>query len=160
MRKSIIVFICIILSIVLASCSTQTATVNNATNKNTSDIVTKSNTGEKDTSKSKDITEKKSETYNDHDIEKVILTISGQESESTNDEEIEGFLNNIKSCNDIPEAILINKIGIISVKYKNSDKKVEFADLYLASDNNVYAKYITENQTNYAYKIDIDKLGN
>lgn len=94
----------------------------------------------------------------DSNIEIVVLSIMNQENEYSYDEEINEFLSEIKSCKDTPEAMLIDKVGSISVILKDSDEKIEYAALYLASDNNVYAKYTSKEKNDYAYKIDIEKL--
>lgn len=146
MKNAISLLICIIISITLVSCSNQIeqSKITSLEQTTNNEIDTKNNS-----------TELIDETLN---IETVILSFFDQNNESLCDEETEKFLNDIKSCKDTPNVVLINKVGSISIKYKKSDEKAEYATLYLASDNNVYAKYTAEGQNDYAYKIDIEKL--
>lgn len=151
MKNLIIILVCILVPMIFVSCSVQTASDDNDISKSPSEILTEDNT----------ITEKATnkEPYNDDsNIEKVIISYLGQKSESTYDEDAHVFLNEIKNCQDKPEAIMVDKIGEILIKYKNSGESISIATLYIGSDNNVYAKYTTEDQNNYAYKIDIEKL--
>lgn len=146
MKNAISLLICIIISITLVSCSNQIeqSKITSLEQTTNNEIDTKNNS-----------TELIDETLN---IETVILSFFDQNNESLCDEETEKFLNDIKSCKDTPNVVLINKVGSISIKYKKSDEKAEYAVLYLASDNNVYAKYTAEGQNDYAYKINIEKL--
>lgn len=146
MKNAILLLICIIISITLVSCSNQIeqSKITSLEQTTNNEIDTKNNS-----------TELIDETLN---IETVILSFFDQNNESLCDEETEKFLNDIKSCKDTPNVVLINKVGSISIKYKNSNEKIEYAAFYLASDNNVYAKYLAEEENDYAYKIDIEKL--
>lgn len=146
-----ITLICILVSIIFVSCSVQTVSDDNDISKNPSEIITEDNTVTENTIDK--------EPYNDgSNIEKVIISYLGQTTESTYDEDAHVFLNEIKNCQEEPKALMADKIGEILVKYKNSDESISIATLYIGSDNNVYAKYITENQDDFAYKIDIEKL--
>lgn len=151
MKSLMITLICILISMIFVSCSVQTVSDDNDISKKTSEILTEDNI----------ITENATnkEPYNDgSNIEKVIISYLGQTSESTYDEDAHTFLNEIKNCQEEPEALMVDKIGEILVKNKNSDESISIATLYIGSDNHLYAKYITEDQDNFAYKIDIEKL--
>lgn len=151
MKNLMITLICILVSIIFVSCSVQTVSDDNDISKNPSEIITEDNTVTENTIDK--------EPYNDgSNIEKVIISYLGQTTESTYDEDAHVFLNEIKNCQEEPKALMADKIGEILVKYKNSDESISIATLYIGSDNNVYAKYITENQDDFAYKIDIEKL--
>ena len=159
MKNLMIMLMCIMISIVFASCSTQTVSNDNVVSKSTSDVTDKNDIVKNKLTKSEDTDKTNAEPYNDgYDIEKVILSYLGQKSESTYDEDAHIFLNEIKNCKNIPEVLMTDKVGEILVKYKNSDESISIAALYIASDNNVYAKYIADKETDYAYKIDLDKL--
>lgn len=153
MKKLMIMLMCIIIPMVFASCSIQTASDNNTISKNSSEIVTENNTVTDNTTNI--------EPYDDDsNIEKIIISYLGQKSESIYDEDAHVFLNEIKNCKDEPEVLMVDKIGEILVKYKNSNESISIATLYIGSDNNVYAKYTNNKETDYAYKIDIENLNN
>lgn len=105
------------------------------------------------TESKKTSTENKFNVKND-DIEKVFLSIYGKTSESNYDIDAEKLIEEIKNCQDIPESILVEEIGKISIKNKNSEDIVDVAELYIAADYSVYAVYVDNADNNYAYKID------
>ncbi len=146
MKKAILIIMLLIISIVFTACGSQVEQNYTYSSKKSTNAETKN------TNKSLELTDDNS------NIQKIILSISGQENESPYDEEVEEFLKEIETCTNVPDSIMINKIGSISIIYKNSDEKIEYAALYIASDNNIYAKYIADKETDYAYKIDLDKL--
>lgn len=154
-----IMIMCIIISIILASCSAQTVSDDNVISKSTSDVTDENDIVKNEPTKSEDNDVTKAEPYNDgSDIEKVILSYLGQQFESTYDEDSIMLLNEIKNCKDQPEALMADKIGEIKIKYKNNDEYISFATLYIGTDHSLYAKYISDTDDNYAYKIDEQTL--
>lgn len=156
MKKILLILFCTIFPFIFIACSNQYENKEELLN---SKVQSQSdNTIISPTNQDNSKTNEEKLSSNSLNAETIILTMFNQENESLCDEETEKFLNDIKSCKDTPNVVLINKVGSISIKYKKSDEKAEYAALYLASDNNVYAKYTAEGQNDYAYKIDIEKL--
>lgn len=52
------------------------------------------------------------------------------------------FIDKIKQCNSIPRVQLKQKIGQMSIKYKNNDDLVVLAGFYLGSNGAIYTKYV------------------
>lgn len=49
---------------------------------------------------------------------------------------------------------MVEKVGQISVNYGSNNETDDFAELYLGSDNNIYAIYITGEKNDFAYMLD------
>lgn len=154
MKKFIFILIFISISISFLSCSKQTNLNNNDdvfTNKITNEFTSQDNTD-----KIIDPTEEVND--NNANNEKIILTFYGETSESNYDEESEELIEAIKSCKEIPEINIVEKIGKISIKNKDSNDIVDIADIYIGADYNIYAKYISNTNNDYAYRLDPENL--
>lgn len=150
MKKLLITTICILAVLTFASCS------NNNSNDLSSDKSLSQESSSYENEETKSSNSSASDKYNvkNKDIEKVFLSIYGNESESDYDTDAEKLIEEIKNCKDVPGSTLVEKIGKISIKDKNSDSIVDVAELYIAADYSVYAVYIDNSDKNYAYKID------
>jgi len=150
MKKLLITIICILAVLTFASCS----------NNNSNDLASGKSISQESSSyeneESKSANSSASDKYNvkNKDIEKVFLSIYGNESESDYDTDAEKLIEEIKNCKDVPETVLVEKIGKISIKDKNSDSIVDVAEFYIAADYSVYAVYVDNADNDYAYKID------
>lgn len=145
MKKVLIILLCIVGVFSLVSCS-------NDKNTSTNEGSSISSETEENQTKNKDQS-KKAEVKN-KDIEKVILSINGEESTTDYDADAEKLIEEIRKCKDKPETALVEKVGKISIKNKGNDEIVDIADFYIAADYSVYAKLIDNADNDYAYKID------
>lgn len=148
MKKLLIPIICIFTVLTLVSCSNSN---NSESNKSFSQE--SSSYGNEETKAGNSSDADKSNVKN-KDIEKVILSIYDKVSESNYDTDAEKLIEEIENCKDVPEFTLVEKIGKISTKNKNSDDIVDVAELYMASDYSVYAVHVGNVDNEYAYKID------
>ena len=102
-------------------------------------------------------TEKESSTKNNSithtNIEKVILSYLDITEEITEEQQSFDFIEEIENCDTIPSTTLTTKIGTMKIKYVDKDEPTDFAVLYLGSDGYVYAKYIKNQDFEYAYKV-------
>ncbi len=149
MKKLLITIICIFTVLTFASCS----------NNNRNDLAFDNSLSQEssyENEESKSANSSTSDKYNvkNKDIEKIFLSIYGNESESDYDTDAEKLIEEIKNCKDVPESILVEKIGKISIKNKNNDNIVDVAEFYIAADYSVYAVYVDNADNDYAYKID------
>lgn len=154
MKRISLILICILISICFISCSKQ-ITLNEDNNVTTNQTVNEFALQE---NKDKNIDSTKGDNDDKTNIEKIILTFYGEISESNYDDESEKLIEKIKNCKETPETNLVEKIGKISIKNKGSNNITDIADIYLGADYNIYAKYISEKDNNYAYLIDMDAL--
>lgn len=158
MKKLFIIFFCLVISMVFASCN-----INSNNNDSNDVLISELTQEEKENSTNNKNSKNNTDTKPFEDgsnIQKVIISYFDSELESTYDQEAHELFNKIKNNSEKTNIILTNKIGKISIKYINKEEKVDFAELYLGSDNNIYAKYIldTNNTDNYVYKIDTTTL--
>lgn len=84
------------------------------------------------------------------------MDFNGVTSEFAYDTDAEKLIEEIKECTNKPDVILSNKIGKMGVTDKEGNI-IDIAEFYLATDYNVYAKDIEQNN-DYAYKVDIDNF--
>lgn len=87
------------------------------------------------------------------DIDKVIVTYLDKKEVFTEEQQSFDFIENIKNCNTVPDTSMTAKIGNIKIKYVDKKEETDFATLYLGLDGSVYAKYIENQDTEYAYKV-------
>lgn len=87
------------------------------------------------------------------DIEKVVVSYLDVKEEITEEQQSFDFIDNIKNCNTVPDTSMTAKIGDIKIKYVDKKEETNFATLYLGLDGSVYAKYIKNQDTDYAYKV-------
>lgn len=156
MKKSIVILICLFISILLVSCSSQASSDDDAGQHSTSSpssTNTKNEPNETVGNKNGDIITGKP-FDDDSNIEKIIISYFGQTTESIYDENAHNLLEAIKECKENPNVLMTDKVGKISVKYKGNDEAVDLARLYISTDYSVYAQYISESKNNYLYKID------
>ncbi len=76
------------------------------------------------------------------------------ETDVVYDANAQKLLNEIRDCTVNPEPFMVAKVGQISVNYGSNDETEDFAELYLGSDNNIYAIYITGEKNDFAYMLD------
>lgn len=154
MKKITLILICLLISICFISCSKQITLKedNNVTTNQTSNEFTSQDNTDKIINPTEEVND------NNANSEKIILTFYGETSESNYDEESEELIEAIKSCKEIPEINIVEKIGKISIKNKDSNDIVDIADIYIGADYNIYAKYISNTNNDYAYRLDPENL--
>lgn len=159
MKKIYIILICIIISLSLVSCSSNSKAKDNDNSVSFTQKTTDSaKNADSNSDNEESITGKPLD--DGSDIEKVKLSFLNSTQESTYDETAKILIENIKTCEDNESINLTKKIGTLSVKQSKDKEFSDIANLYLGVDNNVYAKYIdkSNNESNYAYQIDLDKM--
>ena len=154
MKKITLILICLLISICFISCSKQITLKedNNVTTNQTSNEFTSHDNTDKIINPTEEVND------NNANSEKIILTFYGETSESNYDEESEELIEAIKSCKEIPEINIVEKIGKISIKNKDSNDIVDIADIYIGADYSIYAKYISNTNNDYAYRLDPENL--
>ena len=154
MKKITLILICLLISICFISCSKQITLKedNNVTTNQTSNEFTSQDNTDKIINPTEEVND------NNANSEKIILTFYGETSESNYDEESEELIEAIKSCKEIPEINIVEKIGKISIKNKDSNDIVDIADIYIGADYSIYAKYISNTNNDYAYRLDPENL--
>lgn len=150
MKKIVIISMLLIIALLFISCNN--SEVEHV--ETTVDSITQSKEANIETSK-KSPADTPIKPFDDgSNIEKVYLSYFRENVESLYDKSTQKLLKEIKDCNTTPEAILTDKIGKISIKYKDDESLLDYAELYLGSDNCLYAKYISKSNESFAYKID------
>ncbi len=148
MKKLLIPIICIFTVLTLVSC-------NNSNNLESNKLLSpESSSYKNEETKAGNSSDADKSNVKNKDIEKVILSIYDKVSESNYDTDAEKLIDEIENCKDVPEFTLVEKIGKISTKNKNSDDTVDVAELYMTSDYSVYAVHVGNVDNEYAYKID------
>lgn len=145
MKKSTIIILCIILSLlILCSCSSQKNTETSDTQ--TSSIQYSTNQGEGQTSKST------SELVKETGISKILFIINNTEQEFEITEELIGYIENAEKAQDIIIEDSLIEIGKCYIIYSNEDTEKEFGTVYTDTSNQLYLSAKTNGK--YAIRID------
>jgi hypothetical protein len=140
-----IVFLIILLMVLLSACSVKSLNSNTRTEEGPlNDYIIVDDT-ESTTTNTK---------ITHNDIEKVIVTYLDKKEVFTEKQQSFDFIEDIKNCNTVPDTSMTAKIGDIKIKYVDKKDEIVFATLYLGLDGSVYAKYVENQDSEYAYRID------
>lgn len=149
MKKYLSIFIITITLLTLCACSSNVSTV--SANKTTQNVTTTQD--RIDDTETQDINEI------DSSEETVLIRYFRQRKELSYNDEMKNILNDIKECEDKPKTEFVNKIGSISIRHNNDDGSEDFANIYIGEDDNIYARYINNDDDKTAYKLDIELFG-
>ena len=151
MKKIIIISFIVLLSLLLISCSSQETEADNASDQTVSSE--SSDQGEEEQNYN-EVTVPATALDDGSGIESVHFSYLNMETDVVYDANAQKLLNEIRDCTVNPQPFMVEKVGQISVNYGSNDGTDDFAELYLGSDNNIYAIYITGEKNDYAYMLD------